>query len=126
MEVDPTRAGKVACQTTPGDLAPVHSLSPVTITLRRLLFTGKTHTLTLAGRSGHGVLDKLHGPVGHGRADRGTPDKSHPTANGPLLPQERTLGLGMSALAAEGMQFSWCWNGGTISLNLGVIWEMSV
>ncbi len=82
--------------------------------------------LTLAGRSGHGVLNKLHGPVGHGRTDRGTPDKSHPTANGPLLPQERTLGLGMSALAAEGMQFSWCWNGGTISLNLGVIWEMSV
>ena len=29
-------------------------------------------------------------------------------------------------MAAEGMQFSWRWNGGTISLNLGVIWEMSV
>jgi hypothetical protein len=23
------------------------------------------------------------------------------------------------------MQFSWRWNGGTIPLNLGVIWEMS-
>ncbi len=51
-DVAPTRVGKVACHTTPGDLAPVHSLSPVTIMLRRLLFTGKTHTLTLAGRSG--------------------------------------------------------------------------
>ncbi len=29
-------------------------------------------------------------------------------------------------MAAEGMQFSWWWNGGTISLNLGIIWEMSV
>ncbi len=29
-------------------------------------------------------------------------------------------------MASEGMQFSWRWNGGTISLNLGVIWEMSV
>ena len=29
-------------------------------------------------------------------------------------------------MAAEGIQFSWRWNGGTISLNLGVIWEMSV
>ncbi len=29
-------------------------------------------------------------------------------------------------LAAEGMQFPWRWNGGTISLNLGVVWEMSV
>ncbi len=28
-------------------------------------------------------------------------------------------------MAAEGMQFPWRWNGGTISLNLGVIWEMS-
>ncbi len=28
-------------------------------------------------------------------------------------------------MAAEGMQFSWWWNGGTISPNLGVIWEMS-
>ncbi len=28
-------------------------------------------------------------------------------------------------MAAEGMQFSWRWNGGTNSLNLGVIWEMS-
>ncbi len=29
-------------------------------------------------------------------------------------------------MAAQGMQFSWRWNGGTISLNLGDIWEMSV
>ena len=29
-------------------------------------------------------------------------------------------------MAAEGMEFSWRWNGGMISLNLGVIWEMSV
>ncbi len=29
-------------------------------------------------------------------------------------------------MAAEGMPFSWRGNGGTISLNLGVIWEMSV
>ncbi len=29
-------------------------------------------------------------------------------------------------MAAEGMQFSWRWNGGTISLNLDVIWDMSV
>ena len=28
-------------------------------------------------------------------------------------------------MAAEGMQFSWRWNDGTISPNLGVIWEMS-
>ena len=28
-------------------------------------------------------------------------------------------------MATDGMQFSWRWNGGTISLNLGVIWEMS-
>ncbi len=26
----------------------------------------------------------------------------------------------------KGTQFPWQWNGGTISLNLGVIWEMSV
>jgi len=31
-----------ALSNTPGDLAPVHSLSPVTITLRRLLFIGKS------------------------------------------------------------------------------------
>ena len=41
-EDNPTRVGKVSCQITPGDLAPVYSLSPVTITLRRLLFTGKS------------------------------------------------------------------------------------
>ncbi len=29
-------------------------------------------------------------------------------------------------MAAKGVQFSWRWNGGTISLNLRVIWEMSV
>ena len=29
-------------------------------------------------------------------------------------------------MAAEGMQFPWRGNGGTIFLNLGVIWEMSV
>ena len=29
-------------------------------------------------------------------------------------------------MAAEGMQFPWRWNGGTIFLNLGGIWEMSV
>ena len=29
-------------------------------------------------------------------------------------------------VAAKGVQFSWRWNGGTISLNLRVIWEMSV
>ncbi len=29
-------------------------------------------------------------------------------------------------MTAEGMQFPWRWNGGTISPNLGVIWEMSV
>jgi hypothetical protein len=28
-------------------------------------------------------------------------------------------------MAAEGMQFSWRWNGGMISLNLGVIWKIS-
>jgi hypothetical protein len=28
-------------------------------------------------------------------------------------------------MAAEGMPFSWRWNGDTISLNLGVIWGMS-
>ncbi len=28
-------------------------------------------------------------------------------------------------MAGEGMPFSWRWNGGTISLYLGVIWEMS-
>ena len=28
--------------------------------------------------------------------------------------------------AAEGMQFPWRWNGGTISTVLDVIWEMSV
>jgi hypothetical protein len=28
-------------------------------------------------------------------------------------------------MAAEGMQFSWRWNGDTISMNLEVIWEMS-
>ncbi len=29
-------------------------------------------------------------------------------------------------MATDGVQFSYLWNGGTISLKLGVIWEMSV
>ena len=29
-------------------------------------------------------------------------------------------------MAAEGMRFSWPWNGSTISLIFGVIWEISV
>ncbi len=41
MEDDPTRVGKVVAQSTPGDLVPVYSHSPVTITLRRFQFTGK-------------------------------------------------------------------------------------
>ncbi len=53
MDVDPTRVGKVeANQTTPGDLAPVYSQSPVTITLRRLLFTGKSSLSLDAKRRG--------------------------------------------------------------------------
>ncbi len=39
-------------QTTPGDLAPVHSPSPVTTTLRRLLFTGKSPPALDAKRRG--------------------------------------------------------------------------
>ncbi len=57
MDVDPTRAGKVACLTTPGDLAPVYSLSPVMITLRRFLFTGKSLTRALAGAFGGRVYE---------------------------------------------------------------------
>ncbi len=29
-------------------------------------------------------------------------------------------------VAAKGMQFPWRWDGGTISTNLDIIWEMSV
>jgi len=29
-------------------------------------------------------------------------------------------------MAAGGMELSWWWNGGTNSLKLGIIWEMSV
>ena len=29
-------------------------------------------------------------------------------------------------IVAEGIQFPWRWNGGTISLNSGVIWNISV
>ncbi len=46
------------------------------------------------------------------------------TANG--LPDEGRSPESGYRMAAEGMQFSWRWNGGTISPNLGVIWEMSV
>ncbi len=51
-------------QTTPGGLAPVYSLSPVTITLRRLLSTGKTPPALDAKRRGPvlGVVD-----IGRGR-----------------------------------------------------------
>ena len=45
-------------------------------------------------------------------------------ANG--LPNEGRSPKSGHRMIAEGMQFSWRWNGGTISLNLGVIWEMSV
>ncbi len=44
-------------------------------------------------------------------------------ANG--LPNEGRSPKSAHRMAAEGMQFPWRWNGGTISLNLGVIWEMS-
>ncbi len=65
MEDDPTRVGKVVAQSTPGDLAPVHSLSPVTITLRRLLFTGKSPPALDAKRRGPvlGVVDFGRGRV---------------------------------------------------------------
>ncbi len=52
MEDDPTRVGKVVAQSTPGDPAPVYSQSPVTITLRRLLFTGKSPPALDAKRRG--------------------------------------------------------------------------
>ncbi len=51
-EDDPTRVGKVAYRTTLGDLAPVYSQSPVTITLRRLLFPGKSPPALDAKRRG--------------------------------------------------------------------------
>ncbi len=45
-------------------------------------------------------------------------------ANG--LPNEDRSPKSGLRMAAEGMPFSWRWNGGTIFLNLGVIWEMPV
>ncbi len=44
-------------------------------------------------------------------------------ANG--LPNEGRSPKSGHRMAAEGMQFSWRWNGGKIFLNLRVIWEMS-
>ena len=41
------------------------------------------------------------------------------------LPNEGRSPKSGHQMAAEGMRFPWRWNGGTISLNLGVIWEMS-
>ena len=45
-------------------------------------------------------------------------------ANG--LPNEGRSPKSGHRMATEGMQLPWRWNGGTIPLNLGVIWEMSV
>ncbi len=45
-------------------------------------------------------------------------------ANG--LPYQGGSSKSGHRMAAEGMPFPWRWDGGTISLNLGVIWEMSV
>ena len=42
------------------------------------------------------------------------------------LPSEGRSPKSGHRMAAEGMPFPWRWNGDTISLNLGVIWEMSV
>ncbi len=42
------------------------------------------------------------------------------------LPSAGRLPKSCHRMAAEGMQFPWRWNGSTISLNLGVIWGMSV
>ncbi len=59
-----------------------HSLSPVTITLRRFLFTGKTHTLTLAGAFGgrisNGVQSQLLRPIGSGEGDAGRFSEKNP------------------------------------------------
>ncbi len=44
--------------------------------------------------------DELSGPSVNVRFGSQA-DVDHPTANGPLSPQERTLGLGMSALRGE-------------------------
>ncbi len=41
------------------------------------------------------------------------------------LPNEGRSPKSGHRMAAEGMQFPWRWNGGTIFLNVGVIWEMS-
>ncbi len=46
-----------------------------------------------------------------------------PSKRGPISKIRPSAGYRM---AAEGMQFPWRWNGGTISLNLDVIWGMSV
>ncbi len=45
-------------------------------------------------------------------------------ANG--LPSAGRSPISGHRMGAEGMQISWWWNGSTISLNLEVIWEMSV
>jgi len=45
-------------------------------------------------------------------------------ANG--LPDESRSPKSGYRMAAEGMPFPWWWDGGTIFLNLGVIWGMSV
>ncbi len=42
------------------------------------------------------------------------------------LPSECRSPKSGHRMAAEGMQFPWRWYGGTIFLNLGDIWEMSV
>ena len=44
---------------------------------------------------------------------------------GKYLPNEGRAPKLRHRMAAEGMQFPWRWNGDTVSLNLGVIWEMS-
>ncbi len=41
------------------------------------------------------------------------------------LPNEGRSPKSGHRMAAEGMEFSWRWDGGTISLNLRVIWGMS-
>ena len=42
------------------------------------------------------------------------------------LPNEGRSAKSGHRMAAEGMQFLWRWNGGTIFLNFGIIWEMLV
>jgi hypothetical protein len=64
-----------------------------------------------------------------------TQRETHQSALDPIdanVPGPGRLGAGGGraeggrGMAAEGMQFSWRWNGGMVSLNLGVIWGMSV